>query len=102
MISILLILCIIILAIVLFIPEPEIRQRPSARGYCHMDDPWEEPLVVHNIITHNECQEIIKTAEPYFDEMEKHWDQWSKFRKPKYDPSNKKSVSACRKYYNQT
>ncbi len=41
-----------------------------------------------------------KSIEPYFEGMEKTWDDWSKFRKPKYDPSNKKSVSACEKYAN--
>lgn len=30
--------------------------------------------------------------------LEKGWANWSKFRKPKYDPSNKKSVSACERY----
>lgn len=69
MISILLVICIIILAIVLFIPDPEIRQRPPVmgRGYCDRNDPWDEPLVVHNIITQDECKEIIKTAEPKFE-----------------------------------
>jgi hypothetical protein len=43
-------------------------------------------------------EKIDKSIEPDWDNMTKHWDQWSKFRKPKYDPSNKKSVSACDKY----
>jgi len=30
--------------------------------------------------------------------LQKDWSDWSKFRKPKYDPSNSKTVSACRKY----
>jgi hypothetical protein len=30
--------------------------------------------------------------------LEKGWSNWSKFRKPKYDPSNKKSISACARY----
>jgi len=43
-------------------------------------------------------EKLDKSAEPYFDDMIKTWDDWSKFRKPKYDPSNKKSVAACRKF----
>jgi hypothetical protein len=43
-------------------------------------------------------EKLDKSVEPDFSDMVKHWDQWSKFRKPKYDPSNKKSVSACDKY----
>ena len=34
-------------------------------------------------------ERMDKSAEPYFEEMEKTWDDWSRFRKPKYDPSNK-------------
>jgi len=30
--------------------------------------------------------------------LEKGWNEWSKFRKPKYDPANKKSVAACKKF----
>ena len=30
--------------------------------------------------------------------LQKNWADWSKFRKPKYDPSNKKTVSACKKF----
>ncbi len=49
-------------------------------------------------------EKIEKAAEPYFEEtfekIEKTWDDWSKFRKPKYDPSNRKSVSACERYTN--
>jgi hypothetical protein len=47
-------------------------------------------------------EKMDKAIEPYFEEMEKHWEQWSKFRKPKYDPSNRKSISACKRYFNQT
>jgi hypothetical protein len=47
-------------------------------------------------------EKFEKSVEPYYEGMEKTWDDWSKFRKPKYDPSNKKSVAACRKYFNQT
>lgn len=43
-------------------------------------------------------ERLEKSVEPYFDDMIKSWDEWSKFRKPKYDPSNKKSVAACRKF----
>jgi hypothetical protein len=43
-------------------------------------------------------ERMDKSAEPYFEEMEKTWDDWSRFRKPKYDPSNKQSVAACRKF----
>jgi len=31
-------------------------------------------------------------------EIVKHWNEWSKFRKPVYEPHNEKSVSACEKY----
>lgn len=37
-------------------------------------------------------------AKMNYDIIEKDWSDWSKFRKPKYEPSNKKSVSACRKF----
>jgi hypothetical protein len=43
-------------------------------------------------------EKLEKSVEPFYDEMIKTWDDWSRFRKPKYDPSNKKSVAACRKF----
>ena len=38
------------------------------------------------------------TTENLDEFLEKSWNDWSKFRKPKYDPSNKKTVAACRKF----
>lgn len=45
-------------------------------------------------------ERLEKSVVPYFEDMIKHWAEWSKFRKPVYQPHNKKSVSACRKYAN--
>jgi len=43
-------------------------------------------------------ERMEKNAEPYMDDILKHWDQWSKFRKPKYDPASRQSVAACRRF----
>lgn len=41
----------------------------------------------------------MEKAKPYIEGfLDKSWDEWSKFRKPKYDPSNERSVAACERY----
>jgi prolyl 4-hydroxylase len=36
------------------------------RGYCDTTEPWDEPVEVDDLITPDECLEIIKLAEPKF------------------------------------
>ena len=38
----------------------------DARGYAIEKDPWEPPQVVNNILTQDECQQIIQRAETSF------------------------------------
>jgi prolyl 4-hydroxylase len=40
--------------------------RSYSRGYTHENAPWEEPQVVHNVLTPDECQQIIQKADPKF------------------------------------
>jgi len=53
------------LILVLLIQDPEPPQE-SGRGYCNINDPWKFPSNVEDIITKDECQEIINIAEPRF------------------------------------
>jgi hypothetical protein len=43
-------------------------------------------------------ERLDKCVTPYYEGIIKHWNEWSKFRKPVYEPQNKKSVSACKKF----
>ena len=43
----------------------------------------------------NEADKVLSKMN---NEILKDWSDWSRFRKPKYEPSNKKSVAACRKF----
>ncbi len=40
--------------------------RWSGRGYTNRDAPWTPPAIHDNILTHAECDYIIKKADPLF------------------------------------
>lgn len=54
-----LVLALVTLAWVLWTPW-------SPRGFSKRDDPWEEPILVENILTTEECEAIIKKTDPNF------------------------------------
>jgi prolyl 4-hydroxylase len=61
-----LILCILIVAMIVLLWWPFPVDGTSGRGYCPESDPWEDPVTVRDLISQEECQEIIKIAEPLF------------------------------------
>ena len=38
----------------------------APRGFANIADPWEEPIVVENIMTPEECKQVIEKATPDF------------------------------------
>jgi prolyl 4-hydroxylase len=38
----------------------------KSRGYTHESAPWEKPQIVRDILTRDECREIIENADPKF------------------------------------
>lgn len=68
----------------------------------HQKFPGDKGIVFSPKVLHK-AESVYKSVDsPSILQMEevlqKDWSDWSKFRKPKYDPSNKKTVSACRKF----
>lgn len=49
---------------------PAQRGSRGPRGYAEHHDPWEEPRIVNSVINKTECDEIIKTADAYFERSE--------------------------------
>jgi len=83
---ILVILCLIISIIYLILPEPDIKKTLhnsfipdiinslknqfknvwNARGYVDGDDNWEEPTLISNLLTSDECKELIEISSSKF------------------------------------
>jgi len=58
----LIVFLVILYGVISLIPDPEWR----ARGYCHINDPWEPPQTITNILTPEECSQIIEFSTPRF------------------------------------
>jgi 2OG-Fe(II) oxygenase superfamily len=68
-ITILLCIIIVVLLVIYWCTSDNVEEvavQSKYRGFCPDSDPWDMPLPVENILTPDECQEIIKLADGRF------------------------------------